>query len=199
MSEFAQQLLRRIEAIDTAAADSRRRAEVYQRMSGELKDVSAKAVSPDGAVTVVAGAGGEVKTLLFSDRIREVTPAALAAMVMHTLGVARAAAARQQAEVVRRGLGDTEHLDRVLDADEKTFGDERPAHPGPAPVPVPRHEEEPAGPADRLFDEQPPVPPAPAPAPVPIPVPPRAPVTRRPAARDDEPFEETDLFADGGR
>ncbi|MFJ8815286.1 MULTISPECIES: YbaB/EbfC family nucleoid-associated protein [Amycolatopsis] len=196
MSEFAQQLLRRIEAIDTAAADNRRRAQAYEQMAGELKDVTAEAVSPDGAVRVVAGAGGEVKAVTFGERVRDLPPAALSAAVMHTLAVARAAAARQQAEVVRRGLGDTELLDRVLDADENTFGDQRPKHPGPAPVFVPPREEEPLESADQLFEERPAVPPPPPPAPTPVP--PRAPAAhRRPPAQDDEPFEETDLFADG--
>ncbi|GHF14025.1 hypothetical protein GCM10017786_54640 [Amycolatopsis deserti] len=197
MNEFAQQLLRRIEAIDTAAADNRRRAQAYEQMAGELRDVTAEVVSPDGAVRVVAGAGGEVKAVTFGERVRELPPAALSAAVMHTLAAARAAAARRQAEVVRRGLGDTELLDKVLDADEKTFGDQRPRHPGPAPVYVPPREEEPLESADRLFEERPAVP-LPPPAPATVPVPPRAPAAhRRPPVQDDDPFEETDLFADG--
>ncbi|OXM65747.1 MULTISPECIES: YbaB/EbfC family nucleoid-associated protein [Amycolatopsis] len=194
MSEFARQLLRRIEAIDTAAAGNRRRAEAYEQMAAELTDVTAEVVSPDGAVRVVAGAGGEVKAVTFGERVRDLPPAALSAAVMHTLAAARAAAARRQAEVVRRGLGDTELLDKVLDADEKTFGDQRPLHPGPPPVFVPPPEE-PFESAAALFDERP----APAvPPPPPAPAPPRPPAAhRRPPAPDDEPFEETDLFADG--
>lgn len=136
MSEYADSLVRRIEAIDTAAADNRRRAEAYEQMTGELKDVQGEASSPDGAVTVIAGPGGEVKEIRFGDQIRAVAPPALAASVMHTIAAARAAAARQQAEVVRRGLGDTELLDRVLDSDQLVFGDQRPADPGPAPQPA---------------------------------------------------------------
>ncbi|WAL64243.1 YbaB/EbfC family nucleoid-associated protein [Amycolatopsis cynarae] len=135
MSGYAEQLLRRIEAIDTAAADNRRRAETYRQMASELKDVTAQAGSPDGAVTVVAGPGGEVKEVRFGDQIRGIAPQALAASVMQTIAAARAAAARRQAEVVRRGLGDTELLDRVLDTDERLFGDQRPADPDPGPVP----------------------------------------------------------------
>lgn len=133
MSDTASQLLRRIEAIDTAAADNRRRAETYQRMSEELKAVEASATSPDGVVTVVAGPGGAINAITFSDRVQTVSPAALSATVMHTLAAAKAEAARLQAEVVRRGLGDTELLDRVLESDERLFGDQRPRDPGPAP------------------------------------------------------------------
>ncbi|HKS43993.1 MAG TPA: YbaB/EbfC family nucleoid-associated protein [Amycolatopsis sp.] len=140
MSEYARQLSRRIEAIDTAVADNRRRAEAYQRMAGELKDVEGRAASPDGVVSVVVGPGGEVRGITFGDQIDAVSPAALSATVMRTVAAARMAAARQQAEVVRRGLGDTGLLDKVLDSDERLFGDRRPRDPGPAPVAIRRPE-----------------------------------------------------------
>jgi DNA-binding protein YbaB len=134
MSEYAKQLLDRIEAIDTAAADTHRRAESYQQMAEELKATEGRATSPDGLVTVVAGANGSVTSIKFSDQVRATSPEALSAIVMHTLAEARVSAARSQAEVVRRGLGDTELLDKVLDSDEKLFGDQRPQAPGAVPV-----------------------------------------------------------------
>lgn len=134
MSEEAGRLVRRIEAIDNAAADNRHRRESYQRMSEELKSVEGKATSPDGVVTVAARAGGTVTAITFSEGVRAVSPQALSAMVMHTLAAARADAARRQAEVVRRGLGDTELLDRVLESDERLFGDQPPRDPGPPPA-----------------------------------------------------------------
>jgi DNA-binding protein YbaB len=134
MSESAKQLLSRIEAIDTAAADNGRRAESYQQMAEELQDANGQATSPDGLVTVVAGANGSVTSIKFSDQVGATAAEALSAIVMHTLAEARAAAARSQAEVVRRGLGDTELLDKVLDSDEKLFGDRRPQDPGQAPA-----------------------------------------------------------------
>lgn len=136
MSEYASQLLRRIEAIDTAAADNRRRTEAYQQMAGELKEVTGRASSSDGVVTVVAGPGGEVREITFAEQTRTIAPAALAAAVMHTIAAAQVAATRQQAEVVRRGLGDTDLLDRVIESDQRLFGDQRPADPGPAPQPA---------------------------------------------------------------
>jgi len=136
MSETARQLLSRIEAIDKAAADNRMRAESYQRMADELKDAEGRATSPDGLVTVVAGPGGSVSSVTFADQIRATTPEALSASVMQAIAQARASAAQQQAEVVRRGLGDTELLDRVLDSDERLFGDTRPSDPGPVPAAV---------------------------------------------------------------
>ncbi|RSM82674.1 hypothetical protein DL991_04785 [Amycolatopsis sp. WAC 01375] len=133
MSEYARRLLSRIEAIDNANADNRRRAEAYQRMEGELQTVEGTATSPDGLVTVVASAAGEVTGLTFGDRARTIEPLALSATVMHTIAAARADAARRQAEVVRRGLGDTSLLDKVLDEDRKLFGDQRPPEPGKPP------------------------------------------------------------------
>jgi DNA-binding protein YbaB len=124
----------RIEAIDTAAADNRTRAESYQRMADELKDTDGRATSPDGVVTVVAGPGGTVTSITFTDQIRTIAPEALSASVMRAIAQARASAAQQQAEVVRRGLGDTELLDRVLDSDERLFGDPGPQIPAPAPA-----------------------------------------------------------------
>jgi DNA-binding protein YbaB len=134
VSETARQLLARIEAIDTAAADNRLRAESYQRMADELKDAESRATSPDGVVTVVAGPGGSLISITFSDQIRTTTPEALAASVMRAIAQAQASAAQQQAEVVRRGLGDTELLDRVLDSDARLFGDPRPRSPDPTPA-----------------------------------------------------------------
>lgn len=150
MSEQADDLLRRIEAIDTAAADNRRRAESYQRMSDELKTVEVTVGSPDGTVTVTAGAGGEIKSITFTDRIRTTSPQALSAVVMHTLAAARASAARSQAEVVRRGLGDTALLDKVLRSDGELFGDRRLRDPGPAPG---THRRRAAAPEDEVFEE----------------------------------------------
>jgi len=146
MSHYADQLLRRIEAIDTAAADNRRRTEAYQQMAAELKEITGTASSPDGVVTVVAGPGGEVKSVSFSDRVRELPPAALAASVTHTIAAARAAAAKQQAEVVRQGLGDSDLLDKVLDSDEQLFGAQRPGNPGPPPPGLPPQQPEPQQP-----------------------------------------------------
>ncbi|GAA4826574.1 hypothetical protein GCM10025787_00160 [Saccharopolyspora rosea] len=137
MSEIADQLLARIEAIDTAAAENTARAESYQRMTERLAEVRGRATSPDGVVTVVAGADGAVHSITFSDQIRNVAPQALSASVVHTIAQARAMAAREQAEVVRAELGDTEVLDRVLESDERIFGDRRPQDPGPAPVAAP--------------------------------------------------------------
>jgi hypothetical protein len=123
MSEWAERLARRIESIDSAAADNRLRAESYRRLTDDLKNVDGTATSPDGVVTVVAGAGGALKSITFSQSVHSVPPATLSAIVLQTIARAQADAARSQADAVRRGLGSTELLDRVLAEEERVFGD----------------------------------------------------------------------------
>lgn len=137
MSDVAKQILARIEALDTAAADNELRAQSYQRMAEQLAAVEGRATSQDGMVTVVASANGAVRSVTFTEQIRNTSPQALSAQVVHTIAQARANAARLQAEVIRKELGDTELLDRVLDADERLFGDQRPQDPGPPPAVAP--------------------------------------------------------------
>ncbi|MBB4685340.1 YbaB/EbfC family nucleoid-associated protein [Amycolatopsis jiangsuensis] len=140
MNETARQLLARIETIDASAADNRLRAEAYQRVAGELKNASGKATSPDGVVTVVAGPGGVISSVIFSERARETDPSVLSADVMQAISEAQSTVAWAQADVVRRGLGDTELLDRVLDSDERLFGASRPESVLP-PAPEPERSE----------------------------------------------------------
>lgn len=129
MTESADILLRRIEAIDTAAADNRLRAESYRRMAEGLKDVVGTATSGDGVVTVVAGSDGAVRSITFGAAVRTTDPAALSSTTLRTIASARVDAARRQAEVVRSVLGDTKLLDQVLDEDRRVFGDEVPHEP----------------------------------------------------------------------
>lgn len=135
MTDPGEQLMRRIEEIDTAAADNARAAEAYQRVTEELAEATGTATSPDGVVTVVARADGSVERVTFGDGVQRIAPGDLSASVTHTIAQARYAAARAQAEIVRRGFGDSELLDRVLEADAHVFGDRRPADPGPPPMP----------------------------------------------------------------
>lgn len=114
MSDEAERLLRRIEAIESAAADNRRRAEAYEQTVEEMKTVTATVTSPDGMVTVVSDSGGDVRQIKFGGRAGQADPAVLAKTVTQTVAAATAAAARMQAEVVRRGLGESDVLDRVL-------------------------------------------------------------------------------------
>jgi DNA-binding protein YbaB len=129
VTDSADILLRRIEAIDTAAADNRLRAESFRRMAEGLRDVVGTATAEDGVVTVVAGSDGAVKSITFGAGVRTADPAALSSTTLRTIASARADAARKQAEVVRSVLGDTKLLDRVLAEDRRVFGDEPASEP----------------------------------------------------------------------
>lgn len=197
MTDIAQQLLARIEAIDTAAADNRFRSEAYERMADELKDAVGRATSPDGVVTVATGPGGSVTSVTFTEQFRTVSAEALSADVLHAIAEAKVAAARMQAEAVRHGLGDTELLDRVLDNDEQLFGDPRPSATAPLP-PAPARQPQFEQPTEdgEDFDiyrsrQNPVTPPAP---PVTPPAPPATPSRRPGAERSDDDFENFDIF-----
>ncbi|WP_019819685.1 YbaB/EbfC family nucleoid-associated protein, partial [Saccharomonospora saliphila] len=134
MSEQAEQLRRRIEAIEDAAGRNRTNAENYRRMTEELGEITGTASAPDGVVTVVAAADGSVSEVTFGERMRRMSPSELSPVVVHTIARARAEAARAQAEVVRRHLGDTGMLDEALRADERVFGDRPAVDPEAAPA-----------------------------------------------------------------
>ncbi|OLT47565.1 hypothetical protein BJF85_15425 [Saccharomonospora sp. CUA-673] len=136
MNETAKHLVQRIQAVDDAAAANRNRAETYRAMTEKLGEVVGSASSPDGMVTVEAGADGTVEKVTFGDDLRRgVDPAELSAKVLHTIALARVSATRQQAEVVQSGLGRSDLLDKVLAEDRTLFGDQAQADPGPAPAP----------------------------------------------------------------
>ncbi|ACU36576.1 YbaB/EbfC family nucleoid-associated protein [Actinosynnema mirum] len=134
MTDWARRLTARIEAIDLAARGTKAREENYRRMTEELAEVTGTATSDGGVVTVVAEPGGAVRSVVFDAAVATTAPAALSALVTRTIARAQADAHRAQAEVVRRSLGDTGLLDRVLAEDAALFGDLPPRDPGPTPV-----------------------------------------------------------------
>lgn len=135
MTDEADRLVRRIEAIDTAAIHNEQRAESFRQMAEQLRAVEGRASSSDGVVAVVAAPGGTINSVRFTAKLAETDPDQLSAVVTHTIAVAQADAAHKQAEVVKAALGSTELLDTVLAEDEALFGDQ-PSQPGRAPEPA---------------------------------------------------------------
>ncbi|WP_026360391.1 YbaB/EbfC family nucleoid-associated protein [Amycolatopsis nigrescens] len=89
----------------------------------ELTQLEVSAVSPDRAVTVVAGPGGSIKDIRFTEAALSRRPEALSAALMSTLQQAVAESARRQASLVEGHLGDGLHLvDQVLEAQSELFG-----------------------------------------------------------------------------
>jgi DNA-binding protein YbaB len=122
VNAFAERLLSRIEAIDRISAENSARTEVYAALGEELQEVTAGITSPDGAVTVLAGAGGAISDVRFTGAIHSMQPQDLSRSVLSALSQAQAEAARKQAELVRSRLGSTEELERVIADDERILG-----------------------------------------------------------------------------
>ncbi|HWC80160.1 MAG TPA: YbaB/EbfC family nucleoid-associated protein [Pseudonocardiaceae bacterium] len=117
-------------------------------MQAEIAAVEASASSPDRAVTVVAGPGGSVKNITFSEESRKLSPAQLSSATMQALRQAVAAAARRQAGILQEQLGDnTDLLNRVLKTQEAAFAQFSETEP-PAPASQPAPAGRPSAPAD---------------------------------------------------
>jgi DNA-binding protein YbaB len=92
-------------------------------MRGELEDLEATATSPDRAITVVAGPGGAIKDVRFTDDALRQRPQALSSALMSTLRDAVAEAARRQAAIVEEHMGDgTGLVDQVLETQAESLG-----------------------------------------------------------------------------
>lgn len=95
----------------------------YAEMKEEVSAVRATVSSQDRAITVVAGAGGAVLDIQVADQaLRGATPQTLGGTIMSTIQQALAKAAKAQAEVVQRYVGDRMNiLDRVNAVQQEFF------------------------------------------------------------------------------
>ncbi|WP_370937589.1 YbaB/EbfC family nucleoid-associated protein [Amycolatopsis sp. cg13] len=75
-------------------------------MQERIAQVENAVTSPDGAVTVVAGAGGTVTDIRLAAGAARIDPAQLSALIMSTLRQAVAGAVQQQAGIVDDAFGD---------------------------------------------------------------------------------------------
>jgi DNA-binding protein YbaB len=92
-------------------------------MQRELAELETSATSPDGAVTVVAGPGGSVRDIRFSDAALRGDARALGTSVMAALRQAVADSARRQAVIVDEHLGGGLNMvDRVLATQAEALG-----------------------------------------------------------------------------
>jgi DNA-binding protein YbaB len=97
----------------------------YLEMKDEISRIRATANSTDRAATVVAGPGGSVLDLRLSEQsFGSSSPKALAGSIMSALRLAVADAARQQAEIVQRYVGDRLNIaERVMATQQEVLGD----------------------------------------------------------------------------
>ncbi|MFE5564463.1 MULTISPECIES: YbaB/EbfC family nucleoid-associated protein [Amycolatopsis] len=92
-------------------------------MQDELSRIEATASSSDRSVTVVAGPGGAIMDVKFTEDALRQRPDALSAALMSTIQQAVAEAARKQATIVEEHMGDDLNLvDQVLETQADLFG-----------------------------------------------------------------------------
>lgn len=96
----------------------------YGEMKEEISAVRATVSSNDRAVTVVAGAGGSVLDIQVADQaLRGANAQTLGRMIMSTIQLALAKAAKAQAEVVQRYVGDRMNILERVNAVQQEFFD----------------------------------------------------------------------------
>jgi DNA-binding protein YbaB len=94
-----------------------------QRMQSELTELEATAVSADRSITVVAGPGGAITDVRFTEEALRQQPQALSSALMTTLRQAVAESARKQAAIVDEHMGAQLGLtDQVLETQAQLFG-----------------------------------------------------------------------------
>ncbi|GAA4540209.1 YbaB/EbfC family nucleoid-associated protein [Amycolatopsis samaneae] len=144
MSAEFDQLVAEFERFQSRLRNVDDRAAGLDGMRAELSTLEATATSPDRGVTVVAGPGGAVLDVRFTEDALRQSPQALSAALMSTLRQAVGEAARRQVGIVEEHMGDDLGLtDQVLEAQAELFGtsveelrsrmaEENPAAPAPA-------------------------------------------------------------------
>ncbi|GDY30640.1 YbaB/EbfC family nucleoid-associated protein [Gandjariella thermophila] len=140
--EQMRQGLARIEEANRAAES---RLAAYDDFKERCAAIHASATAPDRSVTAVAGAGGAVQQVSFTEQATRLTPTQLSQIVTATIQQAVAAAARQQAALVQEFVGENIRIsDRVAKAQQTLPGE--PANPPtatrPSTRPTPQDEED---------------------------------------------------------
>lgn len=123
MSAELEQLRKQYEVFQSKLKRMDNPMQRVDQMKDELAGLAASATSPSGKVTVVAGPGGAIRDVQFTEDAVRQPAAALAAEVKSTLQQAVAAAARRQARIVDEHMGgQLNAYDRVLQNQADAFG-----------------------------------------------------------------------------
>ena len=96
----------RIDAFRRTVAQAEKDVDRFELMRQEIAAIESTETSRDGAVTVVAGPSGAVRSITISPSAMSMSAQALSRLVTTTFQQAVARAARQQAEIVQRHAGD---------------------------------------------------------------------------------------------
>jgi DNA-binding protein YbaB len=148
----------RIEAFQRNVAQAEKDVDRFDQMRAEIVAIEATEISRDGAVSVVAGPSGAVRSITISPSAMSMSAQALSRLVTTTFQQAVAKAARQQAEIEQRYAGyRTDIAERVNKVQEELANPPEPQADAWSDAP-PRHQAQPPAPAGYA-------PPRPAPAP----------------------------------
>jgi DNA-binding protein YbaB len=159
MSAQMDQLIAQFENFQAKVRQAEARFSGVGDMQERVARVETTVTSPDGTVTVVAGAGGTVTDLRLTAGALRVDAGQLSATIMSTLRRAVAGAVEQQAAIVDDAFGDAFGVDtsaQVRAAQAEAFGttEEPPAsEPQAAPGPPQAPRRRPAPRDDDYFEE----------------------------------------------
>jgi DNA-binding protein YbaB len=156
MSAEMDQLIAQFETFQSKVRQAEARFAGVGDMQERIAQVGTSVTSPDGTVTVTAGAGGTVTDLRLTAGAMHLEAGQLAQRIMSTLRQAVAGAAQQQAAIVDDAFGDQLGVDvsgQVREAQAEAFGTRAPE---PASEPLaPRPRRRPATGDDDDFDQGP--------------------------------------------
>lgn len=97
----------RIAAFTQAVEQAGQQKDRLDLMADEIKGIEAVETSPDRSVTVTTGASGAVKSVKISEAAMTKSAQALSQQVHQTLQLGLAKAARMQAEIIQKYVGDS--------------------------------------------------------------------------------------------
>jgi DNA-binding protein YbaB len=160
MSAQMEQLLAQFQNFQDKVRQAETRFAGVGDMQERIAQVESTVTSPDGNVTVVAGAGGTVTDLRLAVGATHLEAGRLATIIMTTLRQAVAAAVQQQAGIVDDAFGDTLGVnvsEQVREAQAEAVGTpaEDAASQQQAPPPAARPRRRPSSGDDDYFDDGP--------------------------------------------
>ena len=146
----------RLAAFRRNVAQAEKDVDRFALMQQEIVAVETTETSRDGAVTVVAGPSGAVRTITISPSAMTMSAPALSRLVTTTFQQAVAKAARQQAEIVQRYAGDrTDIAARVNKVQEELANPPEPPADAWSDAPRPEPQPQVQAPVQPHYGQQP--------------------------------------------
>lgn len=110
--------------VDAWVAQAAEKAQRYERMQAKVAAVTVTESVADGAVRVTVSSGGEVTDLQLGDRVRQWSPAEIAAEILACMRRAQGRLAGRVSEVMAATVGDDDQAARaVVESYRRRFGD----------------------------------------------------------------------------